>query len=363
MTTTRFSAGDPGGSGGADTAALDELYRDVAEADLQPLWRLPGLMPDTPPLADVAAVWKWKELRQLAERSGDLVPIDRGGDRRVLSLCNPGLDGAPFATTTLWAAVQYLGPGEVAPAHHHTPAALRFVIEGEGVWTLVNGDPVAMAPGDLVLTPSWTWHEHHNPGSSPMLWFDGLDIPMVRALDALFFELGPDQMTNRAVDPVSRSELRWGGGAGLVPLEGEEPVPYSPLLAYRWADTDRALARLLEGRRSGSGAIRFSDPATGRDVMPTMRCSMHRVLGGARTATTRRAGSSAWVTFQGAATARIGGEAFELEQGDLFVVPSWATFGLDAHEATSLFCVSDAPVLEALGLARSETLSGGQGAG
>ena len=356
MATTSFTAGEEG----SDRAALDQLYQEVAQADLQPLWRLPWLMPGSPPLSDIPWRWRWKDLRQLGERAGELVPIDRGGDRRVLALCNPGLGGAPFATTTLWGAVQYLGPGEVAPAHHHTPAALRFVLEGEGVWTLVNGDPVAMGPGDLVLTPSWTWHEHHNPGSSPMLWFDGLDIPMVRALDAIFYEDGPDRMTNRAVDPESASELAFGTGSGLVPLEEPGPAPgqpHSPLLAYRWAQTDRALARLLRARGGTQAAIRFTNPATGGEAMPTLRCAMHRLLPGQRTPSTRRAGSSVWVAFAGAVTAVVAGRRFPLAQGDCLAVPSWAPFDLEAHEPASLFTISDAPVLEALGLARTETLA------
>jgi gentisate 1,2-dioxygenase len=355
MATTRFDADADAQS----IEALDAFYQDVADADLQPLWKQRGLMPGAPPLRDVPYVWRWERLRELAGRSGDLIPIDRGGDRRVLALCNPGLGGQPFATTTLWAAVQFLGPGEVAPAHHHTPAALRFVLEGSGVWTLVNGDPVAMTPGDLVLTPSWSWHEHHNPGDEPMLWFDGLDIPMVRALDAVFYEDGPDEMTNRAVDLVSRSELRFAGAAGLVPLD-EPPRPaHSPLMAYRWTDTDRALDRLLQ-TGGKVAALRFTDPLTGRDVMPTLRCSVHRLLPGGRTPTTRRAGSSVWVTFAGSATAVVGGKRFELDRGDMFTVPSWTAFDLRAGEPVTLFSVSDAPVLEALGLARGETLPEGQ---
>ncbi|MGH3662113.1 MAG: cupin domain-containing protein [Micromonosporaceae bacterium] len=348
MSTRRFTA--------PDNSVLDAFYGELAETDLQPLWKQSGLMPSQPPIADQPHVWRWKTLRRLAESSGDLVPIDRGGDRRVLALCNPGLGGAPYATQTLWGAVQYLGPGEVAPAHHHSPGALRFVLEGEGVWTLVNGDPVAMRPGDLVLTPSWAWHEHHNPGQTPMLWFDGLDIPMVRALDAVFYEDGPDEMTNRAVDSVSGSERRYGAAPGIVPVGQRREAPHSPLLAYRWRDVDRALTETLRADGGHHTAIRYSDPTSGRDVMPTLRCEMHRVLPGARTPTTRRAGSSVWVTFRGAARAVIAGQRFQLQAGDMVAAPSWAPFDLEADEPADLFCLSDAPVLEALGLRRTVVL-------
>lgn len=348
MPTTRFDApAEPD---------LDDLYRDVADADLQPLWLLDWLMPNTPPIADVPHLWSCKTLRALAERAGQLVPVERGGDRRVLALANPGLGGAPFATTTLWGAVQYLGPGEVAPAHRHTPGALRFVIEGSGVWTLVNGDPVGMTPGDLVLTPSWSWHEHHNSSDEPMVWFDGLDIPMVRALDAVFYESGSGEMVRRSVDPVSRAERRYAGGPGLVPADDRPVGLHSPLLAYRWNDTDRALAGLLDDVDDGATghvAVRFADPSTGADVMPTLRCEMHRLVPHrpGRPAA-RRAGSSVWVMFRGSCTAAVGDRDFQVEPGDVFVVPSWSPLRFECREPSDLFCLSDAPLLEALGLDR-----------
>lgn len=356
MPTTRFTA-EPDA---ADRAQLDTFYADVAAANLQPLWRQQDLMPSNPPLATVPYLWRLKDLRQLAERSGDLIPIDRGGDRRVLSLCNPGLGGAPWTTSTLWGAVQYLGPGEVAPAHRHTPSAIRFVLEGQGVWTLVNGDAVAMAPGDLVLTPSWTWHEHHNPGRTPMIWFDGLDIPLVRALDAVFYEDGPDEMTNRAVEPRSRSEGRYAGGPGLIPSGPREQVAHSPLLAYRWAETDRALSLLSEADGGPHVALRFADPTTGRDAMPTMRMQMHRLVPRGKTPAVRVVGSSIFVAFRGAGTSIVGGQRFDWSAGDVFVVPSWTWIDHEASEPSDLFSLSDAPVIEMLGLDRQQTLDEAQ---
>ena len=158
------------------------------------------------------------------------VGIYRGGDWRA-SAVPPGPGGLPFATHTLWGAVQFLGGGELAPAHRHTPAALRFVLEGSGVWTLVNGDAVHMAPGDLILTPSWTWHEHHNPGTEPMIWLDGLDLPLVQSLDAIFFEPGSEELTGYEPAQVSRSEQLYSG-AGLLPPASRQtwktPRPAGP---------------------------------------------------------------------------------------------------------------------------------------
>lgn len=345
MSTKRFHA--------TDSAELDQLYGDVADADLQPLWMLEGLMTPTPDVRPRAHVWRWKDMRSLAERTGDLVDITRGGDRRVLSLVNPSLGGKPYATSTLWGAVQFLKPGEVAPAHRHSPGALRFVLEGSGVWTRVEGDAVAMSPGDLVLTPSWVWHEHHNSGDSPMIWFDGLDQPLIDSLDAIFFEPGPNAEVPRDVPDRSRSEVIYAAAPGLVPV-GERPaIDHSPLYAYRWADTDKALDQLLSLDPNSATAIRFADPTTGKDVMLTMRCEMHRIPLGAKTPLTRVVGSSIFVVFSGSCTIDLEGERTTLVAGDMVAIPSWAEWSFAAIDQCDLFRVSDAPVIEALGLAKS----------
>ena len=147
---------------------------------MTPLWLTrEGLMPFHPQPRAVPHLWRWADLLPLAARSADLVPVGRGGERRAISLGNPGLAGDPYTTPTLWAAIQYLAPREDAPEHRHTQSAFRFVLEGEGVWTVVDGDPVAMRRGDLLLTPGWAFHGHQNVSDAPMAWLDGLDIPLV----------------------------------------------------------------------------------------------------------------------------------------------------------------------------------------
>ncbi|MFD4603038.1 cupin domain-containing protein [Streptomyces sp. NPDC058464] len=358
MATRQFDA--------PDDPALNGLYRDLAESDLQPLWELSGLLTPTPRARAVPYRWRGKELRELGGRAGDLVPVDRGGDRRVLSLSNPGLDGAPYATATLWGAVQYLGPRETAPAHRHTPAALRFVLEGEGVWTLVDGDHLHMAAGDLILTPSWTWHEHHNPGDTSMTWFDALDLPLVEALEAVFFEPGPPpepgppSAASSGTPARSASERCFGAGAGLLPGERTAASSaHSPLLRYRWDETDRALRNLFtvpgaEGFATRHAHVRFVDPTNGRDVMPTMRCEMHRYLPGHTAPAVRRTGSTLAAVFYGAGRVVLGGTPYDIAPGDLIAVPSWTSVTVLAEEPLDLFTVSDAPVLEALGLYREE---------
>ena len=348
MATTRFHD---------DDHDLDNFYGDLAGADLQPLWLQRGLLPSVPDGLK-PHLWRWKTMRDLAERSGDLVGIDRGGDRRVLALANPALGGLPFATHTLWGAVQFLGPGELAPAHRHSPAALRFVLEGTGVWTLVNGDPIHMGPGDLVLTPSYTWHEHHNPGPEPMIWFDGLDLPLVRNLDAVFFEPGGEELASYQPVHRSRSENVYGG-AGLLPADQtvvESPASgrHSRLLAYRWSEADAALTRILDASGRPAASIRYADPSTGRDVMPTLRAELHRLLAGHRTPTVRTVGSTIWVAYRGSGATVVDGYRYRWSAGDMFVTPSWAAVDHQADEDADLFMLSDRPVIEAVGLARAE---------
>ena len=177
----------------ASSADLDLLYRDLHAAHLHPLWRIErNLLTEHPMPRAIPWVWRAADMYPLGERAIRAVPVNRGGERRVLSLGNPGLGGAPYAAGTLWGALQCLGPGETAPVHRHTPGAIRFVLTGTGVWTTVNGDRCDMGPGDLVLTPSWYWHDHTNSGDRAMFWFDGLDLPMVEALDAVFYEQYPE---------------------------------------------------------------------------------------------------------------------------------------------------------------------------
>jgi gentisate 1,2-dioxygenase len=327
-----------------DNPDLDRLYADLAEADLQPLWLQEALLTSAPPQRSVPFCWKAKDVHPLAERSRHLVPIERGGDRRVLMFSNPGMGGRCFATSTMSAAVQILGPGEVAPAHRHTAAAIRFVLEGTGACTLVNGDSIPMVPGDLVLTPNWTWHEHHNPGRETVLWLDVLDLALVIWLDGMFFEPGPD-----AAGP-------------LTPLAAAaRDEPYSPLFVYRWADTGAALDARLATAGPGPArhaSMRYTNPRSGGDVMPTLRCEAHRLLPGADWSLGRSTGATVWTVFAGEGVATVGKSVFEVERGDTYVVPSWCPHRLEAAAPLDLFTVGDAPVFEALGLMRRQPGAG-----
>ena len=329
---------------------------------MTPLWLTrEGLMPFHPQPRAVPHLWRWADLLPLAARSAELVPVGRGGERRAISLGNPGLTGDPYTTPTLWAAIQYLAPREDAPEHRHTQSAFRFVLEGEGVWTVVDGDPVAMRRGDLLLTPGWAFHGHQNVSDTPMAWLDGLDIPLVAETDQGFFEFGPDQVRTRATPERSVSERLWGE-PGLTPVALAGTRPASPLVAYRWAHTDAALAAQLEledeGVRGGARAgprrrpVHQPDQRRGRAdhhadrVPPAGRGRGHPPVAHLRV-----------LCLAGLRRHRRGpAERPEhpLERGDIVAVPAWTEFSLTAAGQLDLFTFSDAPVFEKLNLLRTE---------
>ncbi|TDC67884.1 cupin domain-containing protein [Streptomyces hainanensis] len=346
---------------------LRALYRDIEAAELRPLWTITEqLLTPTPRPRAVPWLWRSSDLRPLAERAIRLVPVERGGERRVLSLTNPGLGGRPYAAGTLWGALQCLGPRETAPAHRHTPGAIRFVVEGEGVWTTVDGDACDMRPGDLVLTPGGAWHDHANGGDGHMYWFDGLDLPMIEALDAIFFEPHPE-LRQPVVGEHNRSEREFGEAGGALadtmvagavrgPLDAEP----SALLVYRWAETDRRLTELAAGSDAPLVGVEFTNPRSGASVLPTLSCGMHRVRPGGGSTPVRRTGNRIYVVFRGAGHSVLDGRRFDWTAGDMFVVPSWVAEEHHSVEGADLFSLGDDPVLRALGVYREERLPAAQ---
>ena len=340
--------------------ALEAFYRDVDAVGLAPLWTVTGeLLTPVPQPKSVPWLWAASTYRPLAERAIELIPVERGGERRVLSLRNPGLGGLPYAAGTLWGAVQCLGGHETAPAHRHTPGAIRFVLEGEGVFTTVNGDACDMRPGDLVLTPSWAWHDHSNPSESPMLWFDGLDLPMTQALDGIFFEPHPEN--SQPVEGAhNRSEAAYAGEPGRY-TDGQvtdalAPAP-SPLLIYRWSDTAAELdRRAAAAPDAATVAVEYTNPRSGASVLPTLACGMRRLIAGRATTPIRRSGNQIFVVHRGSGDSVIDGQRFSWSAGDMFVVPSWSAVSHQAAQPADLFTLSDAPVLRAFGIYREQTL-------
>jgi gentisate 1,2-dioxygenase len=295
-------------------------------------------------------------MRPQAMRALELVGTQEA-ERRVICCVNPGT--ARGATNTLVANVQVVGPGEIARAHRHTPAALRFIIESTGGYTVVNGDTIPMLPGDLVLTPNWTWHDHANDSDSPMIWLDGLDAPLVGLLEAGFREEYPEE-TQKTREDLDSSLLKYGFAALKPAWESAPEDSNSPLWHYPWSQTRAALDRLAQAE-AGSAAdgviLEYTNPANGGPVMPTIACYVQVLQPGQRTARHRHTNSSVYHVVEGQGATLVDGETLEWDEKDVFVVPGWAWHehvNLSTSHPAHLFSFTDEPVFRALGLYREE---------
>ena len=301
----------------------------------------------------VPYLWRWSEVEPLVLTSGTLVTPDREVERRTMRLATPGLSRG--TTHTLVAALQLLLPGECAAAHRHTPTAIRWILTGSGDYTTVEGDKCYMEPGDLILTPSWTWHDHTNEGQEPMIWLDGLDVPLVRYLRANFYEAFPEDY--QPVTGIGDSVRKYASGA-LKPTWGEVPAPYSPLWHYKWDKTYAALKGLeeLASDPFDDVSMEYSDPSTGGPVLRSMSCRIQLIRPGIRTKAHRHTSSKVYQVFRGQGHGVINGQRFDWTEGDFFLVPSWAW-----HEHASepgaesiLFSIQDIPVMKSMALYREE---------
>jgi gentisate 1,2-dioxygenase len=344
---------------------FDELYEEMGRNFLKPLWTAEAsVMPKVPQPKAVAWLWKWSEVYRLAERSGQLVTLERGGDRRAMGLANPGLGGLPFATHTLWAAIQWLNGHEVAPSHRHTAQAVRFIIDGQGAYSTVEGDRVYLERGDFVLNPPGYWHDHGSDGDGRAIWMDGLDLPLNNYLTSTFFE--HDEREVQEVTAIrDQSMLKYGVGQ-LRPAWEPPSTRYSPLSTYKWADTERALTNLAKVAASpfDDVALEYTNPHTGRPVMDTITAWIQMLRPGIHTKAHRQVNSSVYFAFEGSGATIINGVQFNWEQGDLFVIPTWAWhehLNSSKSKRAILFSIQDTPVFTALGKYSEEPLAAGDG--
>jgi gentisate 1,2-dioxygenase len=340
---------------GADRAAY---YDHIAQSQLAPLWEsLHNLVPRQPAPRCVPKLWRYADIRPLVMQAGSLITAEEAV-RRVLILENPGLPGAASITSTLYAGLQLILPGEIAPSHRHTQSALRFVVEGTSAWTAVNGERTRMHPGDFIITPSWTWHDHGNAaeaeGGQPVVWLDGLDIPLIRSLDAGFAENYP-QAVQPLMKPEGDSFARFGHN--MAPVRHKVEDPTSPIFSYPYDRTREALDQLSRHGELDAWdgvKLRYVNPTTGGWPMPTMATFMQLLPAGFRGRTYRTTDATVFNVVEGRGTARIGDEQLPFEPRDVFVAPSWAPVQLAAAEETVLFSFSDRPVQAALNLLREE---------
>jgi len=349
--------------GSSNTGGLD--LDDLRRLWLKPLWLVLSEAMTAEPKTDIVPhIWRWSDVRPRILEAGRRISAEEA-ERRVLMYLNPGLNGEAGATQSLFAGIQLIMPGEVAPTHRHTPSALRVVVEGNAAYTTVSGEKTLMRPGDFVTTPNWAWHDHGNETNDPMMWLDGLDMPFVLALNAMFYEdysVGIQPVT-RELDDSQRRYNR-----GLRPSNDAFKGNYSPVLNYRYSDVRETL-ELLD--RAGDATseeegvmLDYVNPLTGGPTLPTIAAHAQLIRPGEHTRAVRDTASRIYHVLEGRGSSIIGGIRVEWEKGDTFCAPTWMwrehVVASDAAPA-ALFAFDDAPIQQPFGLYRRQALLEGSG--
>lgn len=312
------------------TPALADFSRDVRLQPLAPLWeRTMRMMPGSP---CVPALWRYADTRPLLERAAALIS-KRDAERRVLVLENPALRGSYQVTPSLFAGLQIILPGEIAPSHRHTPNALRFIVDGEGAYTAVDGTRLPMSPGDFVVTPNWAWHDHGNLGDGPVVWLDGLDTPFTQFFGAMFRENHPQES-----QPIAHDA-------------GDAPTP----LRFPYTRTRAALAELA--RRAAphpahGHTLRYTNPVTGGNVFPTMAAFMQWLPRSFDGRSRRATDGAIYCVVEGSGTVYFDDAPHAFEAHDCFVIPPWQAHRFAARSDCVLFSFSDRAAQESLGFWR-----------
>ena len=334
-------------------ADVSHYYQRLAELSTLPFWQRPEITEPSGP--ERGHVWHWQDVYPELARSRDIADEAAALQRRALILRNPGLTPpAAGATPTIAAAYQMLFPGESAPVHAHSMSALRFGLAGSEARMVIDGDRVPMEPGDLILTPGWSWHGHVHPGGGePVVWMDGLDVPFVLGLRAGFFRDDPYSGDPLPVQDAAGTAI---SPATMIPA-GTRSGHHSPVRRYPWQEAYPALRRLMAQKPAGAALTRleYRNPVTGGPALATLGCLLEGLPAGARTRPRRETASSVLVVARGTGTLSCDGQTFALRGNDVAAIPAWTWHQLtaDDHDLV-LLRVTDRPIHDAFGLYRTE---------
>ena len=337
----------------ADTShkeRLEALHERMARHSLSGHWQPRQRTP-----VPEAWLWPWEEIYGCLMESGEVVRLGADTARRTVQLMNPALTAQKSTSKTLQMSVQLVKPGEIAECHRHTAAALRFVVQGRGTFTTVEGERFFMEPGDLILTPSWTWHEHTNETDEPIVWLDVLDSHLVGHLDAAFQEPYPAEHPQTVTKPDGYSVRRFGPARPR-----QDGIAGAPPYNYKWAETEQALHEMA-GREAPDPydglLLEYKNPLTGGPTMPTIGSNVQLLQPGEITRAHRHTSLTIYHAVRGSGTTVIEGKPYQWNERDCFIVPSWKWHehrNRSSDEAAVLFSVTDRPVLLGLGLFREE---------
>lgn len=339
-----------------------DYYQSLMSMNTLPLWpSLRSMLPHNMPARRTQPVmWRYSDIRPNLIRAGDLTPIEKA-ERRVLVLCNPGLGLQNMqATASIYIGMQLILPGETAPNHRHTPSAVRFVIEGQGGFTVVSGEKLPMEKGDLILTPPGLWHEHGHEGRGPVVWLDALDLPLIYGIDASYCIEGKSQTVNQEPGKCN-AQFRQGG---VIPYRSlDSSSTRYPLLRFPWREVKQSLGALAGvTAKSELVHLAYVNPETGRECLPTLGFSAIMLRPGEETRLPKRSASAILHGVEGAGTATIDHVAHTFGEADTIAVPTHAEITLSnasGKEAAYLFMVDDAPLHRKLGIYEVFDLAGG----
>ncbi len=338
---------------GAVTPERAAYYEKIGKKNLAPLWEvLKGLVPAEPKTPCATALWRFDDVKNMVMEAGALITA-KEAERRVLVFENPALRGRSRITQSLYAGLQLIMPGEVAPAHRHTASAIRLVLDGEGAYTAVDGEKTIMRRGDFVITPNWAPHDHGNTSREPMIWLDVLDLPTVNFFDAAFSEhLEMEKQSNTREDGDSYARF----GSGVLP-DGAKTLNRSPIINYPYAKLKPVLERMEAAGEIDphhGARVRYANPFNGGWATPTMGAQLAMMPKGFKGKDYRSTDGTIFVCLEGEGTTRVDGETLEWGKNDVFVVPSWKRYAHTTKGKSVLFSISDRPAQESLGIWREQ---------
>ncbi|NQV56734.1 MAG: cupin domain-containing protein [Rhodospirillales bacterium] len=344
----------------AQTKDIDSQRQDykdrLRKLGISPLWdQYRDLLSIEPQITSVPHIWKYDELRGILMESGDLISAQEA-QRRVLMLENPAFQDQCKATETLFTGLQLILPGEIAPAHRHTPNALRLILEGDGAYTSVNGEKTVMHYGDYIITPNWCWHDHGHEGTEPVVWQDILDLPLLKSIGTIFYESYPDEQFPEG-PPPGDSLHRYG--SNMLPVGLQPDNLNSPIFCYPYEksrETMEALSANSELDPYHGIKMEFIDPTTGGPAMSSISTFLIRMPQGFKTERYQTTEGAIFTCLEGKGRVVIGsGDAeqiIEFSPRDIFVVPCWYPHRFEVDENTYIFEGTDKVVQSKLGLWR-----------
>jgi gentisate 1,2-dioxygenase len=349
----------------SELGRLEDLPADyvaaMRERNLVPLWpSLRGVLPPRVPTRQTQPThWAYADIKPLLLKAGEITPIEKA-ERRVLVLANPGhgLDKMQ-ASAAIYLGMQLLLPGEWAPAHRHTPNAVRMVVEGEGAWTTVDGEKCPMSRGDLILTPTGLWHEHGHDGDQPVVWLDVLDLPLVYYMEASYHING-----DRQQQLPGRGDRAYTRG-GLLPTPVFEPGSEErkgpgrrgkayPMLRYPWVEARAALLALAADRPDPHAVqLTYANPETGGHAENILGFYALMLRPGQTLALPVRSPALVLHVIEGGAEVMVDTQTFTLVEADTCCAPGYTPVtlrNLSAREPAFVFIADETPLHQKLGV-------------